>query len=426
MKKIGVILLFAIIFNKSYASDEARLMRFPAINGNNIAFSYGGDLYIVSSEGGTARKLTSHKGYEMFPRFSPDGKNIAFTGQYDGNTEVFLISSEGGIPKRLTYSAMLLRDDVSDRMRKQHRYGLDPDGKNITYRSRKQSFNDIKGMLFNVPINGGLSKELPFTVAGFCSYSPDGKKIAFNHVFREFRTWKYYRGGMADDIWIYDFETKKSENITNNEHQDIIPMWIGREIYFLSDRDRTMNLYVYNLDTKETRKVTDFTNFDIKFPSAGGNQIVFENGGYIYKFDTRTKKYDKIIINVDDDAQWARNEFKDASKNIRTADLSPNGERIVFGARGDVFTVPADKGITRNLTNSPGSHEREVNWSPDGQYIAYLSDASGEFEIYVQKQDGSKAPEQLTFNAETYKFEIEWSPDSKKILWPTGFTGFNM
>jgi len=418
MKKIAVVLIFSFLLLKSFASDEARLMRFPAINGNKIAFSYGGDLYIVNSEGGTARKLTSHKGYEMFPRFSPDGKNIAFTGQYDGNTEVFLVPSEGGIPKRLTYTAVLLRDDVSDRMGPNNIVmSWTPDGKNITYRSRKQSFDDFKGMLFNVPVNGGLSKELPFSVAGFCSYSPDGKKLAFNHVFREFRTWKYYKGGMADDIWIYDFETKKSENITNNEHQDIIPMWIGNEIYFLSDRDRTMNLFVYNLGSKETRKVTDFTNFDIKFPSVGGDQIVFENGGYIYKFDTKTKKYSKVNISVEDDAQWARNEFKDASKNIRTADLSPNGERIVFGARGDVFTVPADKGITRNLTNSPGSHEREVNWSPDGQYIAYLSDASGEFEIYIQKQDGSEAPVQITYDGEAYKFEIEWSPDSKKILW---------
>ncbi len=414
-----LIILIALFYSfKTYASDEARLLRFPAISGNNIAFSCGGDIYTVSSGGGVARKLTSHVGYEMFPRFSPDGKYLAFTGQYDGNTEVYLMPSEGGVPKRLTYTSVIDRDDVGDRMGPNNIVmAWTPDGKYITYRSRKQSFNNFKGMLFNVPVNGGLSEEIPLSVAGFCSYSPDGKKLAFNRVFREFRTWKYYKGGMADDIWIYDFGTKKIENITNNEYQDIIPMWIGNEIYFLSDRDRIMNLFVYNTETKKTEKVTDFKTYDIKFPSAGGNMIVFENGGYIYKFSAETKKCEKVNIIVEDDALWARNEFKDASKYIRTADLSPNGERIVFGARGDVFSVPSGKGITRNLTNTPGIHEREVAWSPDGHYIAYLSDATGEFEIYIQNQDGSEKPVQLTFNADTYKFKIEWSPDSKKILW---------
>jgi len=194
-------------------------------------------------------------------------------------------------------------------------------------------------------------------------------------------------------------------------------MWIGREIYYLSDRDRIMNMFVYNLDTKETKKVTDFTLYDIKFPSAGGNMIVFENGGYIFKFDPKTKKYEKVTIYVEDDALWARSEFKDASKYIRTADLSPNGERIVFGARGDVYSVPVGKGITRNLTNTPGSHERNVSWSPDGQFIAYISDATGENEVYIIKQDGSEDAIQLTFNTNTYIFSLEWSPDSKKILW---------
>ncbi len=412
------ILCFYLIWIKAYCNDESRLLRFPAINGDKIAFSYGGDIYIVSSDGGVARKLTSHKGYEMFPRFSPDGKYLAFTGQYDGNTEVYLMPGDGGIPKRLTYTALLPRDDVSDRMGPNNIVMTwTPDGKSITYRSRKQSFNDFKGMLFNVPVEGGLSTEIPLAVAGFCSYSPDGKKLAFNKVFREFRTWKYYKGGMADDIWIYDFETKKIEDITNNEHQDIIPMWIGNEIYFLSDRDRIMNMFVYNIDTKETKKVTDFKTYDIKFPSAGGDMIVFENGGYIYKFSAKTKKYEKVTISVEDDALWSRSEFKDASKYIRSADISPNGERLVFGARGDVFSVPIGKGITRNLTNTPGVHEREVNWSPDSQYIAYISDASGECEIYMQKQDGSEASIQLTKNADTYKFNFKWSPDSKKILW---------
>jgi tricorn protease len=410
---------FFSIFIKAFCIDgEARLLRFPAISGDKIVFSCGGDLYTVSSDGGIARKLTSHKGYEMFPRFSPDGKFIAFTAQYDGNSEVYLMPGEGGVPRRLTYTALLTRDEVSDRMGPNNIVMCwKPDGKSITYRSRKLAFNDFKGMLFNVPVKGGLSEELPLSVAGFCSYSPDGKKLAFNKIFREFRTWKYYKGGMTDDIWIYDFETKKTENITNNERQDIIPMWIGREIYYLSDRDRIMNMFVYNLDTKETKKVTDFALYDIKFPSAGGNMIVFENGGYIYKFNTDNKKFEKVSVVIEDDALWARAEYKDASKYIRTAGMSPNGERIIFGARGDVYSAPVGKGITRNLTNTPGIHERNVNWSPDGQYIAYISDASGDNEIYIVKQDGSEEAIQLTYNADTYKFNIKWSPDSKKILW---------
>lgn len=413
-----VILLTLFCSLAAHAADEARLLRFPTISQSQVVFSYGGDLYTVDINGGMARKLTTHKGYEMFPRFSPDGKNIAFTAQYDGNTEVYLVSKDGGIPQRLTYTPVLDRDDIGDRMGPNNIVMCwTPDGKSITFRSRKQTFNDFKGMLFTVPVTGGLSTEVPLACAGFCNYSPDGKKLAFNRIFREFRTWKYYQGGMADDIWVFDAETHKTENITNNKHQDIIPMWIGNEIYFLSDRDRTMNLFVYNTDTKVTQKVTNFTGYDIKFPSANAGMIVFENGGYLYKFDPATKKYDKINITIADDDLWARNEFKDGAKYTRTFDVSPNGERVVFGVRGEVFTVPADKGISRNLTNTPGAHEQRVRWSPDGKWVAYLSDASGEYEIYIQKQDGSEPPVQLTYKAETYKFDPEWSPDSKKILW---------
>jgi tricorn protease len=411
-----IIILFTCA--NAYMAEPARLLRFPAIYGENIVFSSGGDLYSVNADGGLARKLTSDKGYESFPRFSPDGKHIAFTGQYDGNTEVYLMESNGGVPKRLTYTALLDRDDISDRMGPNNIVMTwTPDGKNITYRSRKKSFNDFKGMLYNVSVEGGLSSELPFSVAGFCSYSPDAKKLAYNQVFREFRTWKHYKGGMADDIWIYDFATGKNENITNNIHQDIIPMWIGNEIYFLSDRDWTMNLFVYNIDTKQTTKVTNFNDFDVKFSSAGGKMIVFENGGYIYKYDTEKKKLDKVDIQIEDDAIWARNEFKEGSKYIATACVSPNGERIAFSARGEIFSVPVGKGVTRQLTNTPGVHERNVQWSPDGKYVAYVSDASGENEIYIQNQDGSEPPQRITSNGDTYKFNIEWSPDSKKILW---------
>jgi len=400
------------------AQDEARLLRFPAINGDKVVFTYAGDLYTVARAGGMARKLTNHEGFELFARFSPDGKQIAFTAQYDGNTEVYMMPSEGGVPVRLTYTATLGRDDISDRMGPNNIVMTwTPDGKNIIYRSRKQTFNDFIGQLFKVSVNGGLSSELPLSTGGFCSYSPDGSKLAFNRVCREFRTWKYYKGGMADDIRIFDLVTGEIVNITNTDAQDIFPMWHGDNIYFLSDRDRTMNLFVYNTGTRQIRKITNYTEYDIKFPSLGNNAIIYENGGFLYVFDLQTERISKMSITIAEDFYGGRNELKDASKSISNADLSPDGKRVVFSARGEVFSVPAEEGITRNLTESSGAHDREANWSPDGKYIAYLSDKNGEYEIYIEAQDGSEEALQLTSNADTYKFTIRWSPDSKKILW---------
>jgi tricorn protease len=419
MKKIRLILLCLLVLPMiAAAQDEARLLRFPAINGDKIIFTYAGDLYTVSRDGGMARKLTNHEGFEMFAKFSPDGKQLAFTAQYDGNTEVYVMPAEGGVPVRLTYTATLGRDDISDRMGPNNIVMTwTPDGKNIIYRSRKQSFNDFIGQLYSVPVTGGLSAELPLSTGGFCSYSPDGTKLAFNRVMREFRTWKYYKGGMADDIRIFDFVTGAVTKITDNDFQDIFPMWHGDNIYFLSDRDRTMNLFVYNTGTRQTRKLTNYTDYDVKFPSIGNNAIIYENGGYLYVFDLVTEKASKVNITIAEDFYGGRNELKDASKSIANADISPDGKRVVFSARGDVFSVPAEEGITRNLTASSGAHDREAVWSPDGKYIAYLSDKTGEYEIYIEAQDGSSPAVQLTSNADTYKFTILWSPDSKKILW---------
>jgi tricorn protease len=418
MKSINFLLSCCFIFQLTFGQEEARLLRFPAVHGNQVVFSYAGDLYTVDRTGGIARKLTGNQGYEMFAHFSPDGKTIAFTGQYDGNTEVFTIPSSGGEPQRLTYTATLGRDDVADRMGPNNIVMTwTPDGKNIIYRSRRYSFNAFRGQLFSVPANGGLSAEIPLVNGGFCTYSPDGRKLAFNRVFREFRTWKYYKGGMADDIWIYDFDTRSVTNATQHDAQDIFPMWHGNEIYFLSDRDRIMNLFVYNTDTKETSKITDFTDYDIKFPSLGDDAIAFEKGGFLYLYEFKTKAVTKVPVQISNDVAAARNAWVDASKRIRSFDISPDGERLVLGARGDIFSLPAKEGITRNITRSTGVHERNGVWSPDGKYIAYLSDQSGEVEIYIQLQDGSEAPVQLTKNADTYKFDIIWSPDSKKILW---------
>jgi tricorn protease len=417
---LAAVVLIGFCTSGLFAQQEARLLRFPAIHDNQLVFTYAGDLYTVSADGGVARKLTNHDGFEMFARFSPDGKWIAFTGQYDGNTEVYLIPAEGGVPKRLTFTATLGRDDVSDRMGPNNIVmGWKNDGQHIVFRSRMHEHNDFLGQLFLVSVKGGLPEQLPLPRGGFCSFSPDDKKLAYNRVFREFRTWKRYRGGMADEIWIYDFQTKKLENLTQNEAQDIIPMWSGNKIYFLSDRDslKRMNLYVHDLGSGETRKLTDFKEFDIKFPSLGNKAIVFENGGYIYRMDLFMEKAVKVPIFIHEDAVSGRGGIISVSKNVTNYEISPDGKRALFGARGEIFTVPVHIGPTRNLTHTSGVHERNSKWSPDGKWIAFISDATGEDEIYMVPQDGGKAPQRLTSGGDTYKYELAWSPDSKKILW---------
>ncbi|RFT14772.1 MAG: tolB protein [Candidatus Saccharicenans subterraneus] len=422
---IGILVFFLILLAlagaaRLHAAEEARVLRFPAIYKDLVVFSYAGDLYSVPAAGGVARRLTSHVGYEAFARFSPDGKFIAFTGEYDGNREVFLMPAEGGVPVRLTYTPVLGRDDISDRMGPNNIVmGWTPDGQKIIFRSRMAEWNDFNGQLYLVPRDGGTPEELPLPRGGFCSFSPDGQKLAFNRIFREFRTWKRYRGGMVDDIWVYDFKTKKTENITNNGASDIIPMWSGNRIYFLSDRDenKRFNLYVYNTETGETRKVTDFKDYDIKFPSLGPDSIVFENGGYLYKLDLASEKVSRIPVHIADDQVVARTELVKVADRVNTWDIAPDGARAVFGARGEIFTVPAKNGNTRNLTGTPGVHERDVAWSPDGRWIAFISDKTGREEVYIIPQDGSGPAVQLTSDGECYKYAPLWSPDGKKLLW---------
>ncbi len=413
-KRSLFLLLFAGTVLTGYA-DEARLLRFPATNGQDIVFSYAGDLYKAPLSGGEAQRLTSHIGYEMFARYSPDGKSIAFTGQYDGNTEVYLMPAEGGEPRRLTYTATNARDDLGDRMGPNNIVMTwSPDGTHIVYRNRIDDSFD--GKLWTVSPDGGMPELIPLPEGGFCCYSPDGKKLAYNRVMREFRNWKYYRGGMADDIWIYDPESQKVDNVTNNPAQDIFPMWIGEEIFFLSDRDHTMNIFVYNTRTGQTEKVTDYTEYDVKFPSSNGTLIVYENGGYLYKLDPKTRQTQKITITLASDNIYARKEMKHVAGNITAASLSPDGNRMAVTARGEVFDVPATKGVTRDITRTPGANDREAAWSPDGTSIAYISDVTGETEIWLQPVDGG-APTQLTTDNDTYIRSLLWRRDGKKVFY---------
>ena len=413
MQKLVLSVLVAASVATTALASDGRLLRFPTTNGTDIVFSYAGDLYTAPLAGGQAMRLTSHEGYEMFAKFSPDGKTIAFTGQYDGNTEVYSIPAKGGTPVRLTWTSTNGRDDLGDRMGPNNIVmGWKPDGKSIIYRNRIG--DGFEGNLWTVPSEGGMSDKLPLPEGGFCCWSPDGKRLAYNRTMREFRTWKYYRGGQADDIWIWD--GKKVENITSNEAQDIMPMWIGSEIYFISDRDHWMNVFVYDTVTKTTRKVTDFKEYDVKFPSTDGSLIVFENGGWLYKLDPATKQYAKVEISLDPEAIQARPEHRDVSYRRTGASLSPKGDRLAITARGEVFTVPVKPGVKRNITHTPGANERDAEYSPDGKWIAYISDRTGETEIWLYDTE-KETTAQITRDNDTYIRDLEWAPDSKSLLY---------
>src|SRR5437773_458599 len=399
--------------------NTTRLLRFPTTNDRDIVLCYAGQLYTVGKDGGTARRLTSGPGYTSFSRFSPDGTQIAFSSEYDGNREVYVMPAEGGVPKRLTTSATLARDDVSDRMGPNNIVMAWENTKPlIVFRSRMRSFDDFVGSLFAVGLDSELPQQLPVPRGGFVSFSPDDSKMAFNRIFREFRTWKHYRGGMADDVWLYDFKTGATENLTNNPAQDICPMW-GPEnkIYFISDRDNRMNLFVVDLATKETKQLTHFTDFDIKFPSMGKQSIVFEQAGQIWRYDLGTGGATPVPIEIKEDLDSGRGGLVDAAKHVESVNLAPDGERTIVVARGDLFSVPAKNGTPRNLSKTSGAHERDAVWSPDGKWIAYNSDATGENELYVRSQDGKGEPQQITSGADTYYYAPKWSPDSKTLLW---------
>ena len=397
---------------------EGRLMRFPDISKDQIAFSYGGDLWLVSREGGVARRISTHPGLELFPKFSPDGRSIAFTGQYDGNYNVYVMPAEGGDPKQLTFHPG--GGPLSERMGI-HNEVLTwfPDSKRIVYLSRRDTFNDWFGRPFVVSVDGGLPERLPIDKGGLISFSPDGTRMAYNRIFRNFRTWKRYTGGMAQDIWIYNFKANTIEQMPHTEWTDTFPMWHEDTIYFDSDRgpEHRLNLYSYSLKSHEIRQLTHFKDFDVEWPSLGSDAIVFENGGYLYVFDLETEKAKKLTIYLPGDRELARKHWDNVSKLVTAFDISPDGKRALLTARGDVFTVPAKEGSIRNLTRTPGIRERDAAWSPDGRWVAYLSDRTGEDELYIAPQDGMGPETRITSDGNMFRLAPTWSPDSKKLLY---------
>ncbi len=412
---ITVTIIFGFSFNAK-AIDDARLLRYPDINNNLIAFVYAGDIWTVNANGGEARRLTSHNGLELFPKISPDGKWIAFSGEYSGTRQIYVIPSNGGVPRQLTWynsvGVMPPRGGYDD-------VPLDwtPDSKQILIRANRTTFGERNGRYFLVSIDGGLEKPLQIVNGGFAVLSPDASKIVFTPVDREFRNWKRYKGGRATDLWIYNLKDNTSEQITNFEGSDQLPTWSGDNIFFASDRDLKLNIWKYNTITKETSQITHHTDFDVMWPSGNGDYLVYENGGFIYKLNLLSGVTEKLKISINFDNPNLIPYYKNVKENIGSFSVSPTGKRALFDARGDIFSVPAENGITENLTESQGVREIYPSWSPDGKYISYYSDLTGEYEIYLLENKKGAKPRQVSFNSSAWKYQSIWSPDSHSLLY---------
>ncbi len=385
---------------------DARLMREADVSATQIAFVYAGDIWVAPKEGGTAARLSSPRGEESFPRFSPDGAQIAFTGDYDGNEDLYVMPAGGGLPRRLTYHG------APDRMLAWY-----PDGKSILFASARTSEKDRFNKLFRLSLDGGLPEQLPVPYGEFGSISPDGRYLAYMPISRDFRTWKRYRGGMAPDIWLFDLREGTAENLTHNDANDAQPMWHGNTLYFLSDRDANQraNIWACDLATRQFRQLTFFQDFDTHFPGMGPEEIILENGGRLYLLDLGTENLREVEIRTVTDQATLKPRIENVSGLIQDVSISPTGKRAVVEARGDVFTVPAENGVVRNLTRSSGVAERYPAWSPDGKWVAYFSDRSGEYELTLRAADGSGEERKLTSLGAGFRYAPVWSPDSQQL-----------
>ncbi len=396
------------------AAAQTKLLRFPDISGDRVVFTYGGDLWVSPANGGTATRLTANAGVETYPKFSPDGRWIAFTGQYDGDEQVYVIPSGGGEPKQLTFYPS--RGPLAPR------WGLDNqvegwtrDGR-IVFRSERDSWSLPIARLFTVSPSGGAAEALPMPEAGSGDFSPDGKQIVYSPRFRDFRPEKRYSGGQANTLYIYDVSSGDATKISDSPRSCRDAMWIGSTIYYNSDKDGKFNLYAYDTGSGKTTQVTHNRDWDIRWPSSDSQgKIVYERDGELETFDVASRKATHISITVPDDGNYKRRRQVSVGNMISSWALSPKGERAVFSARGDIFSAPIEKGGVRNLTHSSDANDRFPAWSPDGRQIAYISDKTGEEEIWTVAQDGSTPPEQITSGGSAQRYGTVWSPDSKKI-----------
>jgi len=385
---------------------DTKFLSQPAVSAEHIAFVYANDLWMADADGTHPRRLTSFEGVESNPVFSPDGAWIAFNAEYDGNTDVYLVPVQGGIPERLTWHPYA--DSVCS---------FTPDGHSVLFRSGRNVFTNRYSQLFTVPVEGGFPEPLDLPNAVKASYSPDGSRLAYTPLGDRFRQWKNYRGGTATTIWLYAFADHSAEKIPQPEGRsnDTDPMWIGDKVYFRSDRNGEFNLFSFDPATGAVEQHTRYIDFPIVGASHGGGQIVFEQASTIHSYDLATGRTADLKIGVATDLQELRPRYVKGADYIRSANVSPSGSRAVFGFRGEIITVPAEKGDPRNLTLTAGTHERNPVWSPDGLSIAYFSDASGEYELHVAPQDGKGEAKRYALDGTGFYDGLSWSPDSKML-----------
>lgn len=414
-----VLLLCTVLPAYGQTRDETRLLRRPTVSRELVAFAYAGDLWVVSRAGGQARRLTATATVETDPRFSPDGSQIAFTATVAGNTDVYVVPTAGGDPTRLTYHPGV------DCVR-----GWTPDGRRVVFGSSRGAVPtpgaNAYFRLWTIGLDGGLPEPLPMPRAFTGAFSPDGKFVAYEEIAvamfaaqwaqSQSSQWRHHRGGRTHPIRLMNLADYSEEKLPWANSNDTDPMWVGNTIYFLSDRTFTVNLFAYRADTRRVTQLTHHDDFDIVSASAGPDAVVYEQAGWIHLLDTTTGRARRLSITVSGDFPWARPQFKKVAGMIRNAALSPTGVRAAFEARGEIFTVPVEKGDYRNLTQSPGAHDRSPAWSPDGTRLAWLSDASGEYQLMVGEQTGATKPRAIPLPSAAFFSTPEWSPDGKHLL----------
>ncbi len=393
------------VLSLSQISADARLMKFPDIYENRIVFQYGGDLWLVSTEGGVARRITTSPGVETWPKFSPDGKWIAFSADYDGNMDVYVMPSEGGEPKRLTSHPR--PDQVLD---------WSADGKQIIFRSSRESKNGRYAGAFVVPAAGGTPQALPMEECGQVSPSPDGHTFAYNRMPTENATWKRYRGGLQSWISFYDLQQHKYWEMKRDRSAQMWPMWGKDKLYYVGDADNIRNLWAFDPKTNAQTQLTKFTEYDVSWPSIGTGEIVFVRDAKLWVYHTDTGKVSDVKVSILSDLPETRSSTMSLANSAGDVSISPNGVRLAIEARGEIFSVPVREGLTHNITNTPGARERYPRWSPDGKWILFASDRSGEYEFFLQKSDLSEPAKVIASAAGTFPLNPVWSPDSKKFF----------
>ena len=414
MAKIRLLLIAALLCALAPAMDalvdplDTKLLTQPAISASHLAFIYAGDLFVADRTGANVRRLTTDDGVESNPVFSPDGKLIAFSASYDGNVDVYTIPVTGGAPTRLTWHPG--GDSVQ---------AFTPDGGGVLFASQRATYTNRYAQLFTVPLTGGMETQLPIPNAARATYSPDGQRIAYNPIPPRFQQWKSYRGGTASELWLYTTKGHAVEEIPQPKERanDVDPMWIGDTVYFRSDRAGEFNIFAYDTKSRQVRQVTRHEDFPVHSTGYGGGRIVYEQAGVLHVLDPGSGKAERLKIGVATDQRATRSRFARGTNWIRESALSPTGTRALFGYRGEIVTVPGEKGDVRNLTNSVAAHDRFPAWSPDGRSVAWFSDASGEYQLHIAAQDGKGEPRAIKVPGEGFYRDPVWSPDSQKIAY---------